>query len=241
VSSLFHVTAGLPRRRVDVGAHPSAYDEVTAIGGPSIHRSRSGCYTRTVKRAPGRPRPLDIVEVPGGRPDPRSPEPDLRSREREAGVTQKISREQLEEALKRTKSGTRRAVRSEPEIPPNDNDPRRERDSLPGPRDDEDNPHVGPQVTIVRIDSVEMDVIDPPSMPVRTMPTPMGGMMSPSEIRVVPTPGTPHLARKRFNWATERVHITPRTAFVAGLAVALFVLVAAAIGFFAGRVLPGAR
>lgn len=216
-----------------------------------------------MKRGPGRLRPIDIVEVPAARPDPRSPEPDAQSRAREPGVTQKISRAELEEALSRTKSGTRRAIRSEPELPPNDNDARRERDSLPGPRDDEDNPSVGPQVTIVRIDSIEMDVIDPlalsalsamsansslpparstptSAMPARS-PTPMGAMMSPGEIRIIPTPGTPLFERKRFHWATERVHITPRTAFIAGLLVALFVLVAAGIGFFAGRIVPGSR
>ena len=168
---------------------------------------------------------------------------------REPGVTQKISREELEEALKRTKSGTRRAIRSEPELPPNENDARRERDSLPGPRDDEDNPHVGPQVTIVRIDSIEMDAIDPLSLPpmrstpasamaARGTPTPMGSMMSPM---IIQTPGTPLVARKRFYWATERVQVTPRAAFIAGLAVALFVLVAAGIGFLAGRIVPGSR
>jgi hypothetical protein len=198
-----------------------------------------------VKRAPGRTRPIDIVEVPAARPDPRSPEPDLHARQ--ASVTQKISREDLEEALKRTKSGMRRAVRSEHELPEDHNDARRERDSLPGPRDDEDNPNVGPQVTIVRIDSVEMDIIDPPTARApqervaRSTPTPMGAMMSPGEIRIIPTPGTPLVERKRFGWATERVHITPRTAFVAGLAVAVFVLVAACIGFFAGRIVPGSR
>jgi hypothetical protein len=208
-----------------------------------------------VKRGPGRPRPIDIVEVPAGRPDPRSAEPDALPRGQ--GVTQKISRAALEEALKRTKSGTRRALRSEPEIPPDENDARREpRDSLPGPRDDEDNPHVGPQVTIVRIDSIELDAIDPLSlppmrstpvatptsaMPARGSMTPMGSMMSPAEIRVTPTPGTPLFDRKRRSWATQRVQLTPRTAFIAGLAIALFVLLAACVGFFAGRIAPGSR
>jgi hypothetical protein len=219
--------------------------EVTPIGPTTIHRSCSGCYNRTVKRAPGRIRPIDIVEVPAARPDPRSAEPDLHARQ--AGVTQKISREDLEEALKRTKSGTRRAVRSEHELPDDHSDARRERDSLPGPRDDEDHPNVGPQVTIVRIDSVELDVIDPPSAhttperAARPTPTPMGAMMSPGEIRIIPTPGSPLIERKRLHWATERVHITPHTAFLAGLAVAVFVLVAACIGFFAGRIVPGSR
>jgi hypothetical protein len=194
-----------------------------------------------VKRAPGRPRPIDIVEVPAPRPDPRSADP---------AATQKISREQLEEALKRTKSGTRRALRSEPELPPNENDPRRERDSLPGPREDDDSPLTGPQVTIVRIDSVEIESIDPlslppirstPSPPARSTPTPMGSMLSPMVIRTPGRSSTLAVAvdRKRRYWATNRLHITPRAAFIAGLAVALFVLLAAAVGFFAGRIAPG--
>lgn len=200
-----------------------------------------------VKRGPGRPRPLDIVEVPAPRPDPRSADPH---------ATQKISRAQLEEALKRTKSGTRRALRSEPEIPPNDNDERRERDSLPGPREDDDSPNVAPQVTIVRIDSVEMETIDPLSLPanrstpvMRTpgtamraptgTPTPMGSMMSPMIIQTPVKPAAPVVDRNRRYWATNRLHITPRTAFIAGLAVALFILLAASIGFFAGRIVPG--
>jgi hypothetical protein len=157
--------------------------------------------------------------VPAARPDPRSADP---------YATQKISREQLEEALKRTKSGTRRALRSEPEIPPNENDPRRERDSLPGPREDDDNPHIGPQVTIVRIDSVEMETIDPLSLaPIRSTRSPAA--------RATPTPIDSILS------PTSRLHVTPRIAFIAGLAVALFALLAAAIGFFAGRIAPGSR
>jgi hypothetical protein len=56
-------------------------------------------------------------------------------RAEDAQQTQKISREQLEEALKRTKSGTRRAVRSDPALdlpPPEEID----RNAFFGPRDD---------------------------------------------------------------------------------------------------------
>ena len=199
-----------------------------------------------MKSGPGRPRPLDIVEVPAAQPDARSADPQ---------ATQKISRAQLEEALKRTKSGTRRALRSEPELPPNENDPRRERDSLPGPREDDDSPLIGPQVTIVRIDSVEMEAIDPLSLPpmrstpspgTRGTPTPMGSVLNGLSPMVIQTPGrsAPPLLevdRKRGYWATNRLHVTPRTAFIAGLAVALFVLLAASLGFFAGRIVPGSR
>lgn len=184
--------------------------------------------------------------MPAARPDPRAADP---------GATQKISRAQLEEALKRTKSGTRRALRSEPEIPPNENDPRRERDSLPGPREDDDSPHIGPQVTIVRIDSVEMETIDPLSLPPirstpspgpRATPTPMGSVLNGLSPMVIQTPGRSSVPvvevdRKRRYWATNRLHITPRTAFIAGLAVALFALLAASVGFFAGRIAPGSR
>lgn len=176
--------------------------------------------------------------MPAARPDPRSADP---------AATQKISRAQLEEALKRTKSGTRRALRSEPEIPPNENDPRRERDSLPGPREDDDSPLIGPQVTIVRIDSVEMDAIDPLSLPpIRATPgtpTPMGSLLPRLSPMVIQTPGRSsapvvEVDRKRRYGATNRLHVTPRTAFIAGLAVALFVLLAASVGFFAGRIAP---
>ena len=51
----------------------------------------------------------------------------------EGRATQKISREQLEEALKRTKSGTRRAVRSDPDLP---DLPEPEVVDFLGPRDD---------------------------------------------------------------------------------------------------------
>ncbi len=194
----------------------------------------------SVKRGPGHSRPIDIVEVPATRPDPRSVDPQ---------ATQKISRAQLDEALKRTKSGTRRALRSQPDF---DDETARARDSLPGPRDDEDlrsedSPHEAPQVTIVRIDSIELEPIDPLSLPpIRS--TPMNAMiMSPLEMRVIPTArtGTPLVDRKhgprRSFWATERLHITPRTAFIAALALALFVLLAASVGFFAGRIVPGTR
>jgi hypothetical protein len=79
------------------------------------------------------------------------------------------------------------------------------------------------------------------AMPARGMMTPMGSMMSPAEAHVIQTPGTPLVDRKRRSWATQRLQITPRTAFVGGLAIALFVLLAACVGFFAGRITPGSR
>jgi hypothetical protein len=149
-----------------------------------------------------------IVEVPSRRPDPRS----------DPQATQKISREQLEDALRRTKSGTRPAVRSEPGL---------QRDSLPGPRDDE-----GPEITIVRIDSVELSVIDPASFPPpreTSLVTPsQASPLSPSIVTATPRSLTSSL--------TRRLHITPRLAFLAGLAVVVFVTLAAVVGFFAGRI-----
>jgi hypothetical protein len=176
-----------------------------------------------VKRGPGRLRPLDIVEVPPSRPDPRSADAELNERPDRA-ATQKISREALEEALRRTKSGTRRAVRSEHELPPNDADPRRERDSLPGPRDDDD----------VTTESVA---------PKPPLPTPMSAIsahMAPIEIRVLDTPDV-SAAPERSDEAVEKrsLPVTPRNAFLAGLVIAIFLVAAAAIGFFAGRIVPG--
>ncbi len=179
-----------------------------------------------VKRGPGRSRPLDIIEVPPSRPDPRSAEPDAIAGPDRA-ATQKISREALEEALRRTKSGTRRAVRSEHELPPNDADPRRERDSLPGPRDDED----------TTTESVA---------PKPLMPTPMSPIMAPVEIRVLDAPDASDASDEPVEergapapiWSLERLQITPRNAFLAGLVVALFLVAAAAIGFLAGRIVP---
>lgn len=181
------------------------------------------------------------MEVPAARPDPRAADPQ---------ATQKISREQLDAALKRTKSGTRRAVRSEPDLEQDS------RDAFAGPRDD------GPQVTIVQIDSVELDTIDPASFAAMNAlpPHPASVATTASPATLTPSPGTPisptsaHAvelpepgARASFERLIHRrgraevtrgLRITPRAAFLVGLAVALFVLVAALVGFVAGRGLP---
>ncbi len=115
--------------------------EVVAISGHGAG-NRSGAATISrVKRQPQRVWPKGIVEVASRRPDPRS----------DPQATQKISREQLEDALRRTKSGTRPATRSAPDLAS---------DAFAGPRDDD-----APQITIVRIDSMEMSVFDPSTLP----------------------------------------------------------------------------
>lgn len=181
-------------------------------------------------------------------------------------ATQKISREELEEALRRTKSGTRQAVRSEPDFDVH---------GYAGPRDD------SPQITIVRIDSMELEAIDPSTLPAPSAPTPgaltttallprhtPSGTMpiivtTPMDVAAsLPRPTTgvhesgasaadaiprtndrASAARviERSRALTQRLHVTPRMAFIAGIAVAALVALAALVGFFAGRGVPGVK
>ncbi len=168
-----------------------------------------------MKRGPHRAWPRGIVEVRSTRPDPRATDPQ---------ATQKISREQLEEALRRTKSGTRAALRSDPLLeraasPSED-------ESFAGPRDD------GPEVTIVGIDTMELDAYDLVALPA----------MATGATPARPTPLTPPIAtplawpRPGAASPTRRLHITPQLALLVGLAAVAFVTLAAIIGFFAGRV-----
>lgn len=199
-----------------------------------------------MKRGPSRAWPKGIVEVAATRHDSRA----------DPQATQKISREQLEEALKRTKSGTRAAVRSEPDL---------DGEGYAGPRDD------SPQVTIVRIDSIELETIDPSSLPpAGTMPvivtTPMDvaaslprPASSPQPVSGSPLP-TAMTARAvdmndsgahdrasgprvvdRRRAPSSRLQITPRVAFIVGLAVVVALALAAFLGFFAGRGVPGLK
>jgi hypothetical protein len=186
--------------------------------------------------------------VPAARPDPRS-DPRVEPR-RDQHATQRISREQLDEALNRTKSGTRLAVRSSPDLTEL-HDPAAEprdplaspRDSFAGPRDDD-----GPQITIVRIDSVELSTIDPSIFPTVVAPS-----QSQAPVMVIPTPGfpnidttarasstsSPRVVSRRGSW-THQLPLSPRAAFFAGLTVAMIVLLAACVGFLFGRgVTPG--
>ena len=165
-----------------------------------------------VKRAPKRPFPRGIVEIPSARVDPRA--------DADPYVTQKISRAELDEALKRTKSGTRPVTRSRP-----GDGASYDEESFAGPRES------SPEVTIVRIDSVELSTIDPSSLPEPSPPPSLGAP--------TPTPGALSIPRESHTRATtlaQRLRMTPRTAFVAGIAVAVFVVLAVLAGFFAGRI-----
>ncbi len=167
------------------------------------HRDRAATI-RGVKR-PIRAWPKSIVEVPSKRIDPRA----------DPQATQKISREMLDDALRRTKSGTRPITRSHHDVvaPHADADD----EGFVGPRDS------APEITIVRIDSMEMSVFDPSTLaqPVDVTQTP--SLVTPIAIMPVGSP------------ASRRVHVTPRLAFLVGLAVVAFVSIAAVVGFLAGR------
>jgi hypothetical protein len=152
----------------------------------------------------------------------------------DANSTQKISREQLDEALKRTKSGTRRAVRSDPALP----EP--EVVVFLGPRDDTapQFAHIDPsslspiraaapapvEASVLRDEPVEVvalvaavEVIAPVAVAV----------VAPVErVEQVELPAAPRDTSLRLN---------PRTAFVVGLAIAALMVLAALVGFFAGR------
>ena len=158
-----------------------------------------------VKR-PQRAWPRQIVEVGSKRLDPRA----------DPQATQKISREMLDDVLRRTKSGTRPASRSHHDGPsikigagkPND-------DSFMGPRDS------APDITIVKIDSTELSVVDPSSLR-REHASETPSHVTPIAVAVSPL--------------SRRLHVTRRFAFIVGLLLLAFVGLAAAIGFFAGRV-----
>ncbi len=121
-------------------------------------------------------------------------------------ATQKISREMLDDVLRRTKSGTRPATRSHHDAERSADD----EDSFLGPRDS------APEITIVKIESVAMSVFDPAAPPPPTL-----------EPHLAPRPSPVLLSR--------RLYVTPRLAFLAGLAVVAFIGIAAVVGFFAGR------
>jgi hypothetical protein len=163
------------------------------------------------------------VEVPPIHPDPRS-DPQATQ------ATQEISREELEDALRRTKSGTRAVVRPEPKPvlsrPHEDVGPHH--DSLPGPRDDE-----GPEITILRIDSVEFSVIDPASLPppaAMHIPTPWAA--SPLHPSITTASAAPRSLPASM---TRGLHLTPRLAFLIGVGLVAFVVLVGMVGFLAGR------
>ena len=139
-------------------------------------------------------------------------------------ATQKISREQLEAALLRTKSGTRPATRSTPNFDESNFDAPAQgathaEPPFVEPRDD------SPQVTIERIDSMEFDAIDPGTLPPMSPLTPLDiSLVSPAA-----------RARTESRSLMQRLRATPRMAFVTGIAVAVCVTLVALMAFFAGR------
>ena len=155
-------------------------------------------------KRPIRAWPKHIVEVPSKRIDARA----------DPQATQKISREMLDDALRRTKSGTRPITRSHPDVAPDAED-----EGFVGPRDS------APEITIVKIDSMEMSVFDP-----STLPQPVHVTQTPSHV----TPIAVATSAVRAG-LSRRVLVTPRLAFLVGLAVVAFVGIAAVVGFFAGR------
>lgn len=173
-----------------------------------------------MKRGPTRAWPRRIIEVASTRPDPRAADPQ---------ATQKISKEQLEAVLQRTKSGTRAAQRSEPRL--EDEAWRASERNYAGPRD------TGPEITIVGIHTAEeFEALDPASLPTQsTAPSATQPAVSPlaASIATKVAAANPRLSRPSV---TRRLRVTPQLALLVGLAIFAFVTLAAVVGFFAGRV-----
>lgn len=184
-----------------VAATTRAHD-APAINGPEAGNCSAAATLPGVKREPQRAWPKGIVEVASQRPDPRA---DPRY---DPHATQKISRAELDAALRRTKSGTRPVTRSAPDLAS---------DAFHGPRDDD-----APQITIVRIDSMAMSVFDPSTLPASATP-----------VDTAPIAAAPRHSRTVL---ARRLQLTPRLAFIVGLALVGFVMIAGMIGFFAGRI-----
>ena len=171
-----------------------------------------------MKRGPTRAWPRRIIEIASTRPDPRAADPQ---------ATQKISKEQLEAALKRTKSGMRAAQRSEPRL--EDEAWRASEGNYAGPRD------TGPEITIVGIHTAEeFEALDPASLPTpsATQPAPAVSPLAAS----IATNVAAAASRLSMHSGTRRLRITPQLAVLVGLTIFAFVTLAAVVGFFAGRV-----
>jgi hypothetical protein len=167
------------------------------------------------------------------------------SRPEDAQATQKISREQLEEALKRTKSGTRRATRSDPALPPPE-----EVDFL-GPRDDTAPPlfHIDPSslspvpatATATATASASASATAEPAASVETAASadPVVIVESVTFVESADELVAPERSAEHAPPARDvTLRVAPRTAFVAGLGVMVLVMLAALVGFFAGRPHP---
>lgn len=139
-------------------------------------------------------------------------------------MTQKISREELDAVLKRTKSGTRPIVRSEPNL---------DDQVYAGPRDS------CPQITIVSIDTIELEEPELPAPPA-DVPAPLVAPASTPSADEAPERASADPVAPRVG-AVGRFQITPRMAFIGGIAVAVLIALAAFLGFFAGRVIPGVK
>lgn len=211
---------------LEVGKREARYSEVTAIVQARAHAAPRGARLREVKRGSKRAWPKQIVEIPSSRVDPRA----------DPAATQKISREQLEAALTRTKSGTRSATRSEPLVEDLHGEP-----PFSEPRDD------APIVTIERIDSMEFEAVDPSALPAPSSSRPSSP--PPSARSSAPPSSTPSplapldislvspaaRARSESRSMMHRIRATPRMAFAAGVGLAVLVTLVALLAFFAGR------
>lgn len=143
------------------------------------------------------------------------------------GVTQKISRDVLEDALRRTKSGTQRIQREErDDAPMPEPKPARQRlDSLAGPRDSYSD---APIVTIMGIESVELQAFDPQVLAARhavlNTPPPVASDVPPAIDRP-----------SQISRIVARLPVSSRTLLVALLALVAFMASAGLVGFLVGR------
>jgi hypothetical protein len=192
----------------------------------------SAATLAVVKRGPDRSWPRNITEVAAPRPDPRS----------DPQATQKISREELDAVLKRTKSGVRTAVRSQPEIEV-EVEVEVEPERFPGPRDS-------------ATSELEAEVLRVPAMPSRVVPSSGAMRAAPAAMPVIttspfevaaalaqpaaeeapsatPPAAPPEAAEEPI--AAAPVWLTARAALLGGLALAALIAVAALVGFLAGR------
>lgn len=170
--------------------------------------------------------PKDIVEVPSAHVDSRS------ESAADPAATQRISRALLEDALQRTKSGTRQAVRGrddgvEPdEVRIHEAEPHDPRDSFFGPRDSyvDDSP----MVTVVAIESMEMAAFDPAkALAARAA----HGQPAPHAV----APSQPEPAPRFAQLTSPQPAHRKRVVALIVVSLVAFFAAAATIGFVAGR------
>jgi hypothetical protein len=145
-------------------------------------------------------------------------------------ATQKISREELEMVLKGTKSGTRAAVRSAPDL---------EDQGYPGPRDD------APQ-EMIPIDSAGFEDFERATLPTASTSVVPSTVHAPPDAR----PSAPRVVAKwRAAWRRiqmkttrwRRIQMTPRMALIGGTVAIVVVTLSAIFGFFAARGILGLK